>query len=105
MVIGYWLSVPGGRRLRQAAWHGGKTNCFSNSLSFYKLTHKRNRYYIYLKTQGMDDHVLLPAPVYGPNAQVVAGSLAKIDIPCKILADEDKLVFELVWILNSMLLF
>jgi len=53
----------------------------------------------------VDYHVLLPSPIYGPNAQVVAGFLAKIDIPCKILADEDELVFELVWILNSMLLF
>lgn len=48
------------------------------------------------KKKGMDHHVLLPSPVYGPNAQVIAESLAKIDIPCKILAGEDELVFELV---------
>jgi len=48
------------------------------------------------KKKGMDYRVLLPSPVYGPNAQVVAGSLAKIEIPCKILADEDELVFKLV---------
>ena len=47
------------------------------------------------KKKGMDHHVLLPSPVYGPYAQVIARSLAKIDIPCKILAAEDELVIEL----------
>lgn len=48
------------------------------------------------KKKGMDHHVLLPSPVYGPQARVMAESLAKIDIPCKILGGEDELVFELV---------
>ena len=48
------------------------------------------------KKKGMDCHVLKPSPVYGPNARVMAESLAKIDIPCKILTSEDGLVFELV---------
>lgn len=48
------------------------------------------------KKKGMDYHVLRPSPVYGPNAQVIAESLAKIDIPSKILAGEDELVFQLV---------
>jgi hypothetical protein len=48
------------------------------------------------KKKGMDYHVLLPSPVYGPNAEVIAEALAKIDIPCKILAGADELVFELV---------
>jgi hypothetical protein len=48
------------------------------------------------KKKGMDYNVLMPSPVWGPNAHVVAESLAKIDIPCKILSGEDELVFELV---------
>jgi hypothetical protein len=48
------------------------------------------------KKKGMDHHALLPSPVYGPNAQVIAESLATIDIPCKSLADEGELIFELV---------
>ena len=48
------------------------------------------------KKKGMDYHVLLPSPVYGPNAAAIAESLATIDIPCKVIAGEDELVFELV---------
>ncbi|UCD82781.1 MAG: hypothetical protein JSW26_15515 [Desulfobacterales bacterium] len=48
------------------------------------------------KKKGMDYHVLLPSPVFGPKAQLIAESLARIQIPGKILADEDELVFELV---------
>jgi len=48
------------------------------------------------KKKGLDHHVLLPSPVYGPHAQAIAESLAKIAIPSKILAAEDELVFELV---------
>jgi hypothetical protein len=48
------------------------------------------------KKKGMDYHVLLPSPVYGPNAHVIAESLVRIDIPCRILTGEDELVFELV---------
>lgn len=48
------------------------------------------------KKKGMDYHALLPSPVYGPSAAVITESLATIDIPCKILAGKDELVFELV---------
>ena len=48
------------------------------------------------KKKGMDYNVLLPSPIYGPEANLVAESLASIEIPCKILASEDELVFELV---------
>ncbi len=48
------------------------------------------------KKKGMDYNVLMPSPVWGPNAHVIAESLAKIDIPCNILTGEDELVFELV---------
>jgi hypothetical protein len=48
------------------------------------------------KKKGMDYKVFMPSPVYGPHARLIAESLAKIDIPCKILSGDDELVFELV---------
>jgi len=48
------------------------------------------------KKKGMDYNVLLPSPVYGPAAGLIAESLAGIDIPCNILSTADDLVFELV---------
>jgi len=48
------------------------------------------------KKKGMDYKVLLPSPVYGPHADLIAESLAGIEIPCKILSNEEELVFELV---------
>jgi hypothetical protein len=45
----------------------------------------------------MDHHVLLPSPVFGRHAQVIAKSLAILDIPCKIPAGGDELVFELLF--------
>ncbi len=49
------------------------------------------------KKKGMDYNPLLPSPVYGPEAELIAESLAGIDIPCKVLRTEDELVFELVF--------
>jgi len=48
------------------------------------------------KKKGMDYHVLLPSPIYGAAAGLIAESLAGIEIPCKILPSADALVFELV---------
>ena len=48
------------------------------------------------KKKGMDYNVLLPSPVYGSEAGLIAESLAGIDIPCNILSTADDLVFELV---------
>jgi hypothetical protein len=48
------------------------------------------------KKKGMDYNVLLPSPVYGAGAGLIAESLAGIDISCKILRSADDLVFELV---------
>jgi hypothetical protein len=47
------------------------------------------------KKKGMDYNPILPSPVYGPMADLVAQSLEQIDIPCKILASNDDLVSEL----------
>jgi hypothetical protein len=48
------------------------------------------------KKRGMDCNPLLPSPIYGPGAELIADSLAGIDIPCKVLNSEDELVYELV---------
>jgi hypothetical protein len=48
------------------------------------------------KKRGMDYNPLLPSPVHGPLANVIAESLAQIEIPCKILKSKDDLIFELV---------
>ncbi len=48
------------------------------------------------KKKGMDHNALLPSPVYGSEADLIAESLAGIEIPCKILSTADDLVFELV---------
>ena len=48
------------------------------------------------KKKGMDYNPLLPSPVYGPAADVLARSLAEIEIPCRVLNTAEDLVFELV---------
>jgi hypothetical protein len=48
------------------------------------------------KKKEMDSHALLPSPVYGPNAALIADALAGLEIPAKILSSEDELIFELV---------
>ena len=48
------------------------------------------------KKKGMDSKVLISSPAYGPKAQILADSLALIDIPAHAVADEDELLFELV---------
>ena len=48
------------------------------------------------KKKGMDYNPLIPSPVYGPTADLIAGSLTGIDIPCRVLSSQEDLVFELV---------
>ena len=48
------------------------------------------------KKKGMDYNAILPSPVYGAMADLVAESLEQIQIPCKILPSQDDLLFELV---------
>jgi hypothetical protein len=40
--------------------------------------------------------VLISSPAFGPKAQILADSLALIDIPAHVVANEDTLLFELV---------
>ena len=48
------------------------------------------------KKKGQDVKVLIPSPVYGPGAELLQASLDSLDIPARILASEDELLFELV---------
>ena len=48
------------------------------------------------KKKGMDSKVLISSPAYGAKAQILADSLALIDIPAHVVANEDELLFELV---------
>ena len=48
------------------------------------------------KKKGQDVKVLIPSPVYGPGAERLKACLGSLDIPARILANEDELLFELV---------
>jgi len=48
------------------------------------------------KKKGMDSKVLISSPAYGEKAQILVDSLALIDIPAHVVADDNALLFELV---------
>ena len=48
------------------------------------------------KKKGMDSKVIIPSPVYGKQAELVAEALASIDIATQVLHRSDALLFELV---------
>jgi hypothetical protein len=48
------------------------------------------------KKKGQDYKVLMPSPVYGPKAGLIAESLEHIEIPCKLLSSEEEFLYELV---------
>ncbi len=48
------------------------------------------------KKKGQDAKVLIPSPVYGPSARLLADALGAIDIPTRVLDRADELLFELV---------
>lgn len=48
------------------------------------------------KKKPSDYKVIIPSPVYGPQAEFIRLSLESIGIPCAVLADEKQLTFELV---------
>ena len=48
------------------------------------------------KKKGQDSKVLLPSPVYGPQADLLHDALAAVDIPARILTSREQLLFELV---------
>ena len=48
------------------------------------------------KKKGMEYHAILPSPVYGSLAGLIADALEQIEIPCKPLDSKDALIYELV---------
>jgi hypothetical protein len=48
------------------------------------------------KKKGMDSKVLISSPAFGGKAKILCASLALIDIPANVVADESALLFELV---------
>ena len=48
------------------------------------------------KKKGQDYKVLVPSPVFGPNADVIINSLAQLNIPTQKLSSERELLHELV---------
>jgi ketopantoate reductase len=48
------------------------------------------------KKKGQDYKVLIPSPVFGPQAQLIANALNAIDIPCNVLDKAEDLEYELV---------
>jgi hypothetical protein len=48
------------------------------------------------KKRGQGVKVLLPSPLYGPASATIAGALERLDIPCRLLKDEDELLRALV---------
>ena len=48
------------------------------------------------KKPGQDAKMIIPSPVYGPNAGLLHDALGAIGIPVRQLASEDELLFELV---------
>lgn len=48
------------------------------------------------KKKGQDVKVVVPSPIYGPHAGLLANALEALDIPHEVIADEARLLFELV---------
>ncbi len=48
------------------------------------------------KKKGRGCKVLIPSPVHGPKAGLIAESLEGIELPCKILSSDAELLYELV---------
>ncbi len=48
------------------------------------------------KKRGQDVKVLIPSPIHGPHANLLQDCLASLDIPTRVLHDDEELLFELV---------
>ncbi|MDC7232526.1 MAG: hypothetical protein PQJ58_04805 [Spirochaetales bacterium] len=48
------------------------------------------------KKKGMDYNPVLPSPVFGPHADLIAESLQAIEIPCRVVGSMDDMISELV---------
>ena len=48
------------------------------------------------KKKGMDINPILPTPMFGPHADVIASSLKGIDVPCEVMASKEDMLRQLV---------
>ncbi|NOR52205.1 MAG: hypothetical protein GQ470_06250, partial [Gammaproteobacteria bacterium] len=48
------------------------------------------------KKRGQEYKVIVPSPIFGPNAELVNGALTTLNIPSWIVANDEELLFELV---------
>ena len=48
------------------------------------------------KKAGQDARVIIPSPVFGPRAELLADALSVVGIPARLLASPEQLLFELV---------
>ena len=48
------------------------------------------------KKAGQDAKVIIPSPVFGPRAELIADALSVVDIPARLLASPEQLLFALV---------
>ncbi len=48
------------------------------------------------KKKGMDYKPLLPTPILGPHAELIAETLVGIDVPCTVLEDSEEMLVQLV---------
>lgn len=48
------------------------------------------------KKKGQDSKVIIPSPVFGSRSDFIQTALRSIDIDCKVLANSDELLFELI---------
>jgi ketopantoate reductase len=48
------------------------------------------------KKKGQDAKVLIPSPAFGPHAELLKNALESIDIPCRVLNNENQLLHELI---------
>lgn len=61
----------------------------------YRVEHPTVVIVWFEKKRGQACKILLPSRIYGPNAGLFADAMQRLDIPCKVLASEADMLFEL----------
>jgi ketopantoate reductase len=83
-----------------AAWHGRiallQNELLPNDWEQYGFSSPTVISVWFEKKKGQDVKVLIPSPVFGPQAGLLAEALAALEIPTRILASDAELLFELV---------
>jgi hypothetical protein len=82
------------------AWHG-RVGLLQNELlprdwEPYGLAHPTIISVWFEKKPGQAAKILLPSPVYGPHAELLAACLGRLGIPARHVGTRDELLFELV---------